>query len=186
MPLPDSGSYRDVDLPTILRMERKLPWLGWPHLPLGLLVCVAAILAAYRIPVAYQTTTALVAGAGAAGGFCGYVCGLVMVSQPDLVKTGRLRWRRTRFLRAVLFLMTVLSAASWVVFVVCHVSLLAGASGVRPFTFSLPAAVYLVLGLANTVLAGVETLKVSRVLGSTARATPEPAPSPAPRVRLGN
>ncbi|WP_328604856.1 hypothetical protein OG943_33140 [Amycolatopsis sp. NBC_00345] len=186
MPLPDSGSYRDVDLPTILRMERKLPWLGWPHLPLGLLVCVVAILAAYRVPVAYETTTALVAGVGAAGGFCGYVCGLVMVSQPDLVKTGRLRWRRTRFLRAVLFVMAVLSAASVVVFIVCHASLLAGASGVRPFTFSLPAAAYLVLALANTVLAGVETLQVSRVLGSTASKTPEPAPVPAPRVRLGN
>ncbi|MDT8911020.1 hypothetical protein [Amycolatopsis sp. PS_44_ISF1] len=186
MPLPDSGSYRDLDLPTILRMERRLPWLGWPHLPLGLLVCVAAILAAYRVPVAFQTTTALVAGAGAAGGFCGYVCGLVMVSQPDLVKTGRLRWRRTRFLRAVLFLMTLLSAASVVVFVVCHISLLAGSTATRPFALSLPAGAYLGLALASTVLAGVETRQVSRVLGRTALQAVEPAPVPAPRVRLGN
>ncbi|MFI5613486.1 hypothetical protein [Amycolatopsis sp. NPDC051903] len=164
MPLLDSGSYRDVDLPTIVRMERKLPWFGWPHLPLGLLVCVAAILAAYRVPVSYHTTTALVAGGGVLGGFCGYGCGLVMVSTPDLVKTGRLRWRRTRVLRGLLLAFAALSAASLVLVAVCHVVLLAGASGLHPFTLSLQAALYLVLAAGNTALAVLETLSLTKVL----------------------
>ncbi|QYN23508.1 hypothetical protein [Amycolatopsis sp. DSM 110486] len=164
MPLLDSGSYRDVDLPTIVRMERRLPWFGWPHLPLGLLVCVAAILAAYRVPVSYHTTTALVAGGGVLGGFCGYGCGLVMVSTPDLVKTGRLRWRRTRVLRGLLFALGVLSAASLVLVAVCHFVLLAGASGLHPFTLSLQAGVYLVLAVANTLLAVLEMLALTKVL----------------------
>jgi hypothetical protein len=164
MPLLDAGSYRDVDLPTIVHMERKLPWYGWPHLPLGLLVCVAAILAAYRVPVSDRAITALVAGGGVLGGFCGYGCGLVMVSTPDLVKTGRLHWRRTRVLRGLLFAFAVVSAAALVGVAVGHVVLLVGASGLHPFTLSLQAGLYLALAAGNTALAVLETLRVTKVL----------------------
>lgn len=160
----DSGSYRDVDLPTIVRMERKLPWYGWPHLPLGLLVCVAAILAAYRVPVSDRVITALVAGGGVLGGFCGYGCGLVMVSTPDLVKTGRLNWRRARVLRGVLFVCAALSVASLLAVAVGHVVLVIGASGLHPFTLSLQAGLYLVLAAGNTALAVLETLQLTKIL----------------------
>ncbi|GAA3556169.1 hypothetical protein GCM10022222_44720 [Amycolatopsis ultiminotia] len=184
MPLRDPESYRDVDLPTILRMERRLPWYGWPHLPLGLLVCVAAILAAYRVPGSYHLTTALVAGGGVVGGFSGYGCGLVMVSTPDLVKTGYLHWRRTRLLRLVLIVLGVLSAASMIVVVACHVALLAGASGLHPFTLSPQAGLYLVLVVANTVLAGLEAWQLSKVLRTPVVET-DAEPAGPVRVRLG-
>ncbi|MBB1159734.1 hypothetical protein [Amycolatopsis dendrobii] len=184
MALRDPEAYRDIDLPTILRMERRLPWYGWPHLPLGLLVCVAAILAAYRVPVSYHLTTALVAGGGVVGGFSGYGCGLVMVSTPDLVQTGYLNWRRTRVLRVLLIVLGGLSAASMVVVVACHISLLAGASDEHPFRLSVQAGLYLVLVVANTVLAGLEAWQLSKVLREpVAEAAAEPA-GPA-RVRLG-
>ncbi|MFE3172356.1 hypothetical protein ACFXPA_02590 [Amycolatopsis sp. NPDC059090] len=184
MALRDPEAYRDIDLPAILRMERRLPWYGWPHLPLGLLVCVAAILAAYRVPVSYHLTTALVAGSGVVGGFSGYGCGLVMVSTPGLVQTGYLNWRRTRVLRALLIVLGGLSAASMVVVVACHISLLAGASDQHPFRLSVQAGLYLVLVVANTVLAGLEAWQLSKILRApVAEAAAEPA-GPV-RVRLG-
>ncbi|WP_020664340.1 hypothetical protein [Amycolatopsis benzoatilytica] len=180
----DPEAYRDIDLPSIIRMERRLPWYGWPHLPLGLLVCVAAILAAYRVPVSYHLTTALVAGGGAVGGFSGYGCGLIMVSTPDLVRTGSLHWRRTRVLRAVLIVLGGLSAASMVVVVVCHLALLAGSSEQHPFRLSPQAGLYLALVVANTVLAGLEAWQLSKILRTpAAEALQEPA-EPV-RVRLG-
>ncbi|RJQ85963.1 hypothetical protein [Amycolatopsis panacis] len=184
MPLLDPESYRDVDLPTILRMERRLPWYGWPHLPLGLLVCVAAILAAYRVPGSAHITTALVAGSGVVGGFSGYGCGLVMVSTPDLVQTGYLHWRRTRTLWLLVIVLGALSAASMVVVVVCHIVLLAGASGPHPFTLSVQAGLYLLLVVVNTVLAGLEAWQLSKVLHRPV-AGPAAAPSRPVRARLG-
>ncbi|MBB4687861.1 hypothetical protein [Amycolatopsis jiangsuensis] len=184
MPLRDPESYRDVDLPTILRMERRLPWYGWPHLPLGLLVCVSAILAAYRVPVSFHLTTALVAGSGVVGGFSGYGCGLVMVSTPDLVQTGYLHWRRTRMLRLLLIVLGALSAASMIVVVTCHIVLLSGSEGRHPFTLSPQAGLYLLLVVANTVLAGLEAWQLSMVLRRPVTETgPEPA-GPV-QVRLG-
>jgi len=164
----DPAAYRDIDLPSIVRMERRLPRYGWPHLPLGLLVCVAAILAAYRVPVSYHLTTALVAGSGVVGGFSGYGCGLIMVSTPDLVRTGSLRWRRTRVLRALLIVLGGLSAASLIVVVVCQVSLLAGATDQRPFRLSVQAGLYVVLVVTNTVLAGLEAWQLTKILRAPA------------------
>ena len=184
MALRDPEAYRDVDLPTILRMERRLPWYGWPHLPLGLLVCVSAILAAYRVPVSYHLTTALVAGSGVVGGFSGYGCGLIMVSTPDLVQTGALHWRRTRALRALLIVLGGLSAASMAVVVVCHISLLAGATDQHPFRLSVQAGLYLVLVVANTVLAGLEAWQLSKVLRAPVAEVAAEQAGPV-RVRLG-
>jgi hypothetical protein len=184
MALRDPKSYRDIALPTIIRMERRLPWYGWPHLPLGLLVSVAAILAAYRVPVSDHLTTALVAGGGVVGGFSGYGCGLVMVSTPDLVKTGYLHLRRTRVLRALLIVLCALSAASMAVVVACHISLLSGATDEHPFRLSAQAALYLVLVVANTVLAGLEAWQLSKVLRAPVVDAAEDPAEPV-RVRLG-